>query len=112
MRFARGSFTASTGLIGAPERRHRSVLCCLWHRNTSLAQPNRKSRLLQAVTELSKAFALAVLHEDALRIRDDFGFFQAVRAALIKNEPGGRKSGDNALNGNQVERLRPPGTAP
>src|SRR5262249_19081024 len=41
------------------------------------------------------AFALAVPHEDALRIRDDVGFFQAVRAALIKNVPGERKSGED-----------------
>ena len=34
--------------------------------------------------ELSQAFALAVPHEDALRIRDDVGFFQAVRSALSK----------------------------
>jgi type I restriction enzyme R subunit len=36
--------------------------------------------LLRAVTDLSQAFALAVPHEEALRIRDDVGFFQAVRA--------------------------------
>src|SRR5258708_27123211 len=60
-----------------------------------LAQNDGKNRLLQAVADLSKAFALAVPHEDALRIRDDVGFFQAVRAALIKNEPGERKSGED-----------------
>jgi type I restriction enzyme R subunit len=43
-----------------------------------------KKRYLQAVTELSKAFALAVPHEEALRIRDEVGFFQAVRAVLAK----------------------------
>ena len=31
-------------------------------------------------------------HEDALRIRDDVGFFQAVRAVLAKGVPGERKS--------------------
>src|SRR5258708_35640078 len=60
-----------------------------------LAQKDGKSRLLQAVTELSKAFALAVPNDDALRIRDDVGFFQAVRAALIKNQPGERKAGED-----------------
>ena len=34
--------------------------------------------------ELSQAFALAVPHEQALRIRDDVAFFQAVRSALGK----------------------------
>lgn len=45
----------------------------------------KKTRYLQAVTELSKAFALSVPHEKALAIRDDVGFFQAVRAALAKS---------------------------
>ncbi|MDQ2082047.1 type I restriction endonuclease subunit R [Xanthobacteraceae bacterium Astr-EGSB] len=57
-----------------------------------LAQENGKSRLMQAVHELSQAFALAVPHAEALRIRDDVGFFQAVRAVLAKNEPGEQKS--------------------
>ena len=53
-----------------------------------LAQEDGKRRLLLAVAELSKAFALAVPHEEALRIRDDVGFFQAVRAVLAKSAPG------------------------
>jgi type I restriction enzyme R subunit len=44
------------------------------------------------VTDLSQAFALAVPHEEALRIRDDVGFFQAVRAVLAKNTPGERRT--------------------
>lgn len=50
-----------------------------------LKQEDGKNRLLQVVTELSSAFALAVPHEEALRIRDDVGFFQAVRAVLAKS---------------------------
>ena len=57
-----------------------------------LALEDGKSRLLGAVTELSRAFALAVPHEEALRIRDDVGFFQAVRAVLAKGAPGERKT--------------------
>ena len=49
-----------------------------------LAQENGKERCLKAVRELSQAFALAVPHEEALRIRDDVAFFQAVRSALAK----------------------------
>jgi type I restriction enzyme R subunit len=52
-----------------------------------LAQENGKDRLLQAVSELSRAFALAVPREEALAIRDDVSFFQAVRAALLKRAP-------------------------
>ncbi len=57
-----------------------------------LAQQDGKNRLLRVVTELSQAFALAVPHEQALRIRDDVGFFQAVRAVLAKSTPGERKT--------------------
>ena len=53
-----------------------------------LAQKDRRERCLQAVRELSQAFALAVPHEETTRIRDDVGFFQAVRAALMKRASG------------------------
>ena len=49
-----------------------------------LAQEDGKDRCLKAVRELSQAFALAVPHPETTRIRDDVGFFQAVRAALSK----------------------------
>ncbi|MCL4849720.1 MAG: type I restriction endonuclease subunit R, partial [Acidobacteria bacterium] len=57
-----------------------------------LAQEDGKARVLRAVTELSRAFALAVPHEDALSIRDDVGFFQAVRAVLAKQGVGERRT--------------------
>lgn len=57
-----------------------------------LAQDNGKNRLLKAVSELSKAFALAVPHEKALEIRDDVAFFQAVRSVLAKSMSEGRRS--------------------
>jgi type I restriction enzyme R subunit len=50
-----------------------------------LVQEDGKNRLVKAVTELSKAFVLAVPHEKALEIRDDVGFFQAVRSVLVKS---------------------------
>ena len=53
-----------------------------------LAQENGKERCLRAVRELSQAFALAVPHEDAIRIRDDVAFFQAVRSVLAKRTRG------------------------
>ena len=59
-----------------------------------LKQEDGKARLIKAVTDLSKAFALAVPHESSLEIRDDVGFFQAVRSALAKSEVEGRKSAD------------------
>ena len=53
-----------------------------------LAQENGKERCLQAVRALSQAFALAVPHEEAMRIRDDVAFFQAVRSVLAKRAAG------------------------
>lgn len=53
-----------------------------------LAQKDGKDRLLTAVQQLSRAFALAVPNEKALAIRDDVAFFQAVRANLIKRAAG------------------------
>ena len=57
-----------------------------------LAQENGKQRCVDSVRELSQAFALAVPHEEALAIRDDVGFFQAVRAQLMKRAPGEERS--------------------
>ncbi len=53
-----------------------------------LAQENGKDRFLSVVRELEQAFALAVPHEDALAIRDDVAFFQALRSALVKSAIG------------------------
>ena len=49
-----------------------------------LKQNDGKERLLKYVTKLSQAFALAVPNEAALKIRDEVGFFQAVKASLAK----------------------------
>ena len=57
-----------------------------------LAQEDGKARLLQAVTELSAAFALSVPADEAIAIRDDVGFYQAVRAVLAKSVTGERKT--------------------
>jgi type I restriction enzyme R subunit len=57
-----------------------------------LAQEDGKPRLLQAVTELSAAFALSVPADEALAIRDDVGFYQAVRAVLAKSAAGERRT--------------------
>ncbi|HDJ85914.1 MAG TPA: type I restriction endonuclease subunit R, partial [Chromatiales bacterium] len=57
-----------------------------------LAQENGKDRCVRAVRELSQAFALAVPHEETLRIRDDVAFFQAVQAVLAKRAPDDARS--------------------
>ena len=60
-----------------------------------LKQDDGKARLLRAVTDVGQAFALAVPHDEALRIRDDVGFFQAVRAVLAKNTPYEQKTDED-----------------
>jgi len=49
-------------------------------------------RFIQAVTELSQAFALCSTEDDAIAIREDVGFFQAVKASLAKSTMVGGKS--------------------
>jgi type I restriction enzyme R subunit len=60
-----------------------------------LSTPDGKNKFLVAVKELSQAFALAVPHEETLRIRDDVGFFQAVRAALTKGTGERQRSAED-----------------
>ncbi|MCI0620291.1 MAG: type I restriction endonuclease subunit R [Acidobacteria bacterium] len=57
-----------------------------------LQQEDGKKRFMTAVSKLSRAFALSVPHEKAIAIRDDVGFFQAVRAGLAKTTPTGGRS--------------------
>ncbi|MGB2753532.1 MAG: type I restriction endonuclease subunit R [Phycisphaerae bacterium] len=66
---------------GTPEQRIAVLPVAQEH---ILAQENGRERLVRAAGDLSKAFALAVPHLEAIRIRDDVAFFQAVRAALVK----------------------------
>ena len=56
-----------------------------------LALNDGKKRLLDEVANLSKAFALAMPHEKSLAIREDVGFFQAVRAVLAKGDDLGER---------------------
>jgi len=76
---------------GAPQERLGVLPAAQEH---ILAQDDGKNRLLHSVTEVSQAFALSVPHPETFRIRDDVGFFQAVRSVLAKNTAGERKSDD------------------
>ena len=65
-----------------------------------LAQDDGKDRFVAAVRDLSRAFALAVPSEEATRIRDDVGFFQAVQSVLAKRtatETKAQEELDNAV---------------
>jgi len=77
-------FNWSKWITGTAQERLALLPAALEH---ILAQDNGRERLLQAVAELTKAFALSVPREEALRISDDVAFFQAVRSALAKRTP-------------------------
>ena len=57
-----------------------------------LAQEDGKERYLQAVMELTRAFALSFPDDEAKRIRDDVSFFQTVRAAFLKKAPSEKRT--------------------
>ena len=84
-------FDWSRWTSGAPAERLSLLPAAQEH---ILTQEDGKARLMEAVTALSKAFALAVPHPQALAINDDVGFFQAVRAALAKDTTTERKPED------------------
>ena len=74
-------FDRSAWVTGTPQERLSLLPAAQEH---ILAQENGKDRCIQAVRDLSRAFALAVPHEDAIRIRDEVAFFQAVQSVLVK----------------------------
>jgi type I restriction enzyme R subunit len=82
-------FDYSRWVTGKPQERLSLLPAAQEH---ILAQKDGKVRLLAVVRELSQAFALAVPHEEALRIRDDVAFFQSVRAVLAKGTTDGAKT--------------------
>jgi type I restriction enzyme R subunit len=55
---------------------------------TKEGKKNAHRRYQDAVLALSKAFALASASDEAREIREDVGFFQAIRAALVKSSTG------------------------
>ena len=77
-------FDRSKWITGKPAERLTLLPAAQEH---ILAQENGKDRFIRSVRELSQAFALAVPHEEALRIRDDVAFFQAVQSVLAKRAP-------------------------
>jgi type I restriction enzyme R subunit len=82
-------FDRSQWNAGTPQQRLSVLPAAQEH---ILRQEDGKNRFAKAVSDLSKAFALAVPHDKALEIRDDVAFFQAVRTVLTKGATGGRRS--------------------
>ncbi|MEZ5001432.1 MAG: type I restriction endonuclease subunit R [Chitinophagales bacterium] len=56
-----------------------------------------KKRFINEVTALSKAFAIAIPHDQALDAKDEIGFFQAVKSRLQKFDTTGSGQSDDEI---------------
>jgi type I restriction enzyme R subunit len=52
-----------------------------------LSSEEKTERFKKAVNELSKALSIAIPSDEAIKIREEVAFFQAIRAGIIKLEP-------------------------
>lgn len=92
-------FYYSKFFTGTPTEKLTVIRAAMEH---ILALEDGKDNYLRYVIKLSKAFALAGTHEEARKIRDDVGFHQAVKAAIVKMSPpdgsgSGSKDVDSAI---------------
>lgn len=62
----------------------RKLSLILEAENHILGLENGKKRFIDEVTALSKVFAIAIPHEQALDVKDGVSFFQAVKTRLVK----------------------------
>jgi len=56
-----------------------------------------KKRYVNEVTALSKSFAIAIPHEQAMDVKDEVAFFQAVKARLVKFDATGLGRSDEEI---------------
>ncbi|NEO97192.1 MAG: type I restriction endonuclease subunit R [Symploca sp. SIO2E9] len=87
-----GNFDYAKFFDGTPSERLSIIPAAINH---ILELENGKQRYLKAVTELSKAFALTSSLDNAIAIRDEVGFFQAIKESIIKHTTIGGKSPDH-----------------
>jgi type I restriction enzyme R subunit len=75
----------SLGVVGNKEKRLKAIRSAANH----ILDPNKgadvQKRFIEAVKALTAAFCLAVPHPDALKVQDEVGFFQAVKATVSKS---------------------------
>ncbi len=62
-----------------------------------LSLEDGKKRYINEVTALSKAFAIAIPHEQAMDVKDEVAFFQAVKARLAKFDGTGSGKTDEEI---------------
>jgi type I restriction enzyme, R subunit len=65
--------------------------------NYILGLENGKNRYINAVTELTKSFAISVPHQYTIEIRDEVGLFQAIKARIVKVTQSGKGKSDEEI---------------
>jgi type I restriction enzyme R subunit len=65
--------------------------------NYILGLEDGKARYTNAVTALTKSFAISVPHPYTSEIRDEVGLFQAIKARIVKVTQGGRTKSDEEI---------------
>ncbi|MFC1959998.1 type I restriction endonuclease subunit R [Chloroflexota bacterium] len=78
------NFDYGAFFTGTPAERVKVIPAAMEH---ILKQDDGKKRFMDAVSRLSKAFALSIPDEEAIAIREEVAFFQAVRASFAKATP-------------------------
>ncbi len=89
-------FDYATALNGTPQQRLAMMAGAIewildkqqqWTEKETTEEGKKKAqrRYQDAVLALSKAYSLASASDDACKIREEVGFFQAIRAALVKS---------------------------
>lgn len=84
----RGGFAYETYFEADTSKKLSLILAAEEH---ILGLEDGKKRFINEVTALSKAFAIAIPHDQAMDVKDEVSFFQAVKARLVKF--GGTGSG-------------------
>ena len=93
----------SKGVSGDPSKRLVALADAIdWILEAQLAEASKvegdelkakeRQRFQSAVLELSKAFALAAASDFAREVKEEIGFFQAIRSAIVKSYTTGRLS--------------------
>jgi type I restriction enzyme R subunit len=62
-----------------------------------LGLENGKKRYIDEVTALSKAYAIALPHDQAMDVKEEIAFFQAVKARLIKFDSDGSAASNEEI---------------
>jgi len=62
-----------------------------------LCLQNGKKRYIDEVTALSRAFSIAIPHEQAMDVKDEVSFYQAIKARLVKFDTTGTGKTDEEI---------------